>query len=62
MTREDLEILERGLMKLVVRLRQLGGYDAHAENEAILSEALFNVVRHLREKSPRVRKKDDSDE
>ena len=59
MTREDLEDLERQLMKLVVKARGLGGYDAHAENEMIMAEALYLIVQHLRERSPKTRKKDD---
>ena len=53
MNRDDLEDLEKALMKLVVHRRQLGGFDANAEAVLILSEALYNVVRHLREKTPR---------
>ena len=58
MTREDLEDLERQLMKLVVRRRGLGGFDVNAEAVLILSEALLLLTRHLREKAPRPRRSD----
>ena len=58
MTREDLEDLERQLMKLVVSRRGLGGFDVNAEAVLILSEALLLLTRHLREKAPRPRRPD----
>ena len=59
MTREDLEELEKTLMRLVVNRRQLGGFDANAEAVLILSEALLLLTRHLREKAPRPRRSQD---
>jgi hypothetical protein len=55
--RQDLEELEKALMNLVVKRRSLGGFDVNAEAVLILSEALFSVVRHLRERAPRPRTK-----
>jgi hypothetical protein len=52
-TRQDLEELEKSLMKDLVHRRQLGGYDTNAEAILALYEALFKIVSHLREKTPR---------
>ena len=61
MQREDLEDLERQLMKLVVNRRQLGGFDVNAEAVLILSEALLLLTRHLREKAPRPTRSPDAE-
>ena len=58
MQREDLEDLERQLMKLVVTRRGYGAFDTNAEAVLILSEALLLLTRHLREKAPRPRRQD----
>ena len=61
MQREDLEDLERQLMKLVVTRRGYGAFDTNAEAVLILSEALLLLTRHLREKAPRPRRSTDAE-
>lgn len=56
MTRDDLDELEKALMKLVVSRRQLGGFDVNAEAILIVSESLLKITSHLREKAPRLKK------
>lgn len=53
MTREDLEQLEGQLMAEVVKRRSLGGYNSEAECLMFLSEAMYKITQHLREKAPR---------
>lgn len=60
MNRDDLLEIETKLMKVVVTRRQLGAYNSEAETIMLLSEWLLEVVRHLREKAPRPRPKDDT--
>ena len=50
MTKEDIELLEAQLMEEVVKRRKLGGFDANAATILILTEALYKVVHHIREK------------
>ena len=59
MNRQDLEEAEARIMDLVVKRRQLGGFDVNAEAIMIMAEDLLNIVRHLREKAPRSKKEDD---
>ena len=59
MNRSDLEDLEAVLLKLVSKVRSLGGYSAHAEHEMVFVPALYEVVRHLREKAPKPRKEEE---
>lgn len=58
MTRQDLEDLEKRLRAEVVKRGQLGGYNSEAECLMFLSEAMYKIVQHLREKAPRTGKKD----
>lgn len=53
MTREGMEDLEKKVMKELVRRRALGGYSADAEGILLLYECLFDLVRHLKEKTPK---------
>jgi hypothetical protein len=53
MTRDELELLERQLMAEVVKRRNLGGYNSEAECLMLVTEALYKIAHHLREKSPR---------
>lgn len=56
MSRDDLEELEAVLMKLLVRTRSLGGYDAHATNDLVVHEAMLRMVQHLKDKESRPKK------
>lgn len=53
MTWEDLEYLEAQLRKEVVKRQSLGGYNSEAECLMFLAEAMYKIVQHLREKTPR---------
>ncbi len=53
MTREDLEYLETQLRAEVVKRKSLGGYNSEAECLMMLSEAMYKIAQHLREKEPR---------
>ncbi len=53
MTREDLELLEKQLRAEVVKRHSLGGYNSEAECLMFLSEAIYKIAQHLREKAPR---------
>ncbi len=53
MTRSDLEELEKRLRAEVVKRQSLGGYNSEAECLMFLSEAIYKIVSHLREKAPR---------
>lgn len=59
MTREELQELEKRLMEELVKRRKLGGYNSEAEALLLLIEAFFELVRHIREKTPRQKVKDD---
>jgi hypothetical protein len=56
MSKEDLERYEHEMDKLVVKVRSLGGYSPHAENEMIFVPILRDIIRHLRERAPRSKK------
>ena len=58
MDRKDLEALEARMMKIVVQRRQLGSYNSEAETILLLSETVYDLVRHLREKAPRPKDKE----
>lgn len=53
MTRIQLEQLEEALTKLVDSRRQLGGFDANANDIMILAQALLLLTRHLQERPPK---------
>lgn len=53
MNRQDLEDLEKRLRAEVVKRQSLGGYNSEAECLMFLSEAMYKIVQHLREKAPR---------
>ena len=57
MTRQDLDELEMDVMEQVVKLRKLGDYSAEAASIFKLTEQMFKVVQHLRNKQPRVKPK-----
>ena len=59
MKREDLERREEELMDEVVHRRKLGGYSTDATAILLLCVILMEIVRHLKEKMPRTRVKDD---
>jgi len=48
---EQIQQLEKEIMKEVVKRRGLGGYSAEAEGLLILTEAMYKVVQHLREEA-----------
>lgn len=43
--------METALANLLAKVRSLGGYDAHAETEMIIVEVLYELTKHLREKT-----------
>lgn len=53
MNREDFEKQERALMAEIAKRRQLGGFDANAPAVLMALEHLYEITRHLRERSPR---------
>lgn len=55
MTRADLIELETRLRAEVVKRGNLGGYNSEAECLMFLSEAMYKIVQHLREKAPKPR-------
>lgn len=57
MTKTELEHLEESLMKLVSQRQALGGFDANAEAILVLASAAHLLAQHLREKTPREKKK-----
>ena len=59
MNRSDLEELEAKLLKLTAKVRALGGYSAHAEHEMIVIPALYEIVRHLRERAPKPKREEE---
>lgn len=62
MTYDELETYEDALLRHLGKVRARGGFDTHAENEIIIFQALYEVVRHLREKAPKPRKKNEESE
>ena len=60
MNRSDLEEIEKKLMALLVRRQQLGGFDVNAEAILALTDSLFQVVRHLRERASRLKKEEEN--
>ena len=52
MNKKDLEQLERQLQEEVVTRRKLGGFDANAGTILKLTEWMYEIARHLREKTP----------
>lgn len=46
---DDLETWEKKLMEEIVRRRSLGGYNADAPSIQLCAEALYEIVRHLKE-------------
>lgn len=52
MKREDLELLERKLLDEIAKRRQLGGYSTDAFALLMLTETLYEVVRHLKDNLP----------
>lgn len=55
MNRQDLEDLEKKVMEEVVKRRQLGGYNSEAGSMMLMSEWLLNIVRHLKERTPKTK-------
>lgn len=53
MNREALDTLERRMMEEVVKRRKLGGYNSEAESVLLMSEVLLEVLRHLKERTPK---------
>ncbi len=56
MNRDDLEELEKKVMKTVVERRALGGFDANAATILLMSEWMLQIVQHLREAAPKIKK------
>lgn len=53
MTLEDLEYLEGQLRKELIKRQSLGGYNSEAECLMLLTEAMYKITQHLREKAPK---------
>ena len=53
MTRAELEQVEASLTRLVENRRQLGGFDANAQDMLTMGEALLLFNQHLLEKEPK---------
>jgi len=51
MNKEAMEELERQVMEEVVKRRKLGGFDANADTILKLTEWMFKLVQHVREKT-----------
>ena len=59
MNRTDLEELEKKVMEEVVRRRKLGDYSQDAAGIRLLFEVALDVLRHLKERTPRPRQPND---
>ncbi len=53
---DDLEKMEKEMMKEVVRRRGLGGYNTDAESILLMSEWLFKLVGHIIEQEKQKKK------
>jgi hypothetical protein len=52
MRRSDLEVLEKEMMKVLVKRRAWGEYSADAEGTLVLCEMMFKVIQHMLETYP----------
>lgn len=59
MNRKEAEELEAKLMAEVTRRRSLGGYSPDAPTLLLITEALYEIVRHMRERMPAPPKKEE---
>ena len=53
MNREDLEAMEIEAQKELVKRRGLGGFDANAESIMYMTKWIYELIRHVRERTPR---------
>lgn len=53
MKKDDLVELEKKIMALVVKRRQLGGFDVNAEAILLLGEWMLKIVGHMLDEAPR---------
>jgi hypothetical protein len=52
LSRDQLEVYEKWLMSEIARRRPLGGYSPEAGTMLMLTEIMYEITRHMREKMP----------